>query len=58
MLTCSQVGQYMQVCDNTVSKWVREGKLPACRIPNSKTYRISKSDLSKFIDDCRGVVNV
>ncbi len=57
MLTCAQVGSYMQVCDNTVSKWIREGKLTACRIPGSKTYRVDKSDLVTFLDRCKGCVN-
>ncbi|MDP8246856.1 MAG: response regulator [Candidatus Tritonobacter lacicola] len=47
-LTTGEVGRYCSVSYNTVSKWVKNGKLKAYRTPGGH-YRIRKGDLISFL---------
>jgi len=46
--TTSEIGRIFGVTRICVYKWIKEGKLPAIRIPGGK-YRVLKKDLIEFI---------
>jgi len=46
--TTSEIGKIFGVTRICVYKWIKEGKLPAIRIPGGK-YRVLKKDLIEFI---------
>ncbi len=48
-LTVKDVAKRLQVSDQTVWRWIKDGKLPAINI--SGQYRISPSDLDEFIKE-------
>lgn len=53
MYSTQWVAEYFNVPKVTVQKWIREGKLPACR--PGKEYRIRESDLKAFEEARRNV---
>ena len=53
MMSTIQAGQWLQVDSNTVGNWIRQGKLPASKIPGSSIYRINKADLINFVEGCK-----
>ena len=46
-LTIEQVAAVLQVCEVTVRRWIRSGKLLACRI-SPRVTRILKKDIDEF----------
>ncbi|HBF64578.1 MAG TPA: DNA-binding protein [Clostridium sp.] len=54
--TVSEIGDMFKVSRDTVSEWIRKGKIGAVKIGGTKTVRISESDLNKFLADNRIVV--
>ena len=46
-VTVGQAAQYLQVCDMTVLRWIRSGKLPASK--TSAGYRIAANDLEAYL---------
>ena len=48
LYTVKDVAKYLRVHDQTVKKWIREGKLVAKRIEGQ--YRVKRSDLEAFIE--------
>src|SRR3712207_2581435 len=54
-LTTEQVAKRLRVHQNTIIRWIREGKLPAAKIGNM--YRIKESTLASFVGDAAAVDN-
>jgi excisionase family DNA binding protein len=46
--TVAQAAEYLQVCDITILRWIKCGKLPASRI--GKSYRIAVADLDTMLN--------
>ena len=53
-VTVGQAAQYLQVCDMTVLRWIRSGKLPASK--TSAGYRIAANDLEAYLAKGRTAV--
>jgi excisionase family DNA binding protein len=51
LLTVEQIAGMLSVCELTVYKLIKEGKLKHCKIGNRK--RVSMSDLMAFINSCK-----
>ena len=49
ILTVNEVAKVLQVNQQTVRKWIRNGKLKASK-PTGKNYIIQAQDLKKFIN--------
>lgn len=47
-LTVAEVAAHYRTTDRTVQRWIREGKLPAVRVPGGRSYRINKADIEAF----------
>ena len=47
LLTVEQAAAYLQVCTESVRRWIKEKKLPASKLP--KGYRIDSDDLNNFV---------
>lgn len=53
-LTVKQTASHLQISDSAVYALVQSGKLASHRVGNGRgTIRISRDDLSQFIDGCR-----
>lgn len=50
LLTLEQVSELLQVHQNTLRNWDRDGTLKAVRIGVRKLYRYKKADLVRFIE--------
>ena len=48
-LTVADVAKRLQVSNQTVWRWIKDGKLPAINI--SGQYRIAPDDLDKFLKE-------
>lgn len=51
LLTVEQIAGMLCVCELTVYKLIKEGKLRCCKIGNRK--RVLMSDLMAFISSCK-----
>ena len=49
--TARQVADILEVHERSISRWIKEGKLPAVRIGNR--YRVSHEDLERFLEERR-----
>lgn len=49
-LTLAQASKFLQVSQNTLRNWDRNGTLKAFRLGNRKAMRYKKEDLIKFIE--------
>ncbi|UXA09640.1 helix-turn-helix domain-containing protein (plasmid) [Mycobacterium sp. SMC-2] len=49
-LTVAEVAAHYRTTDRTVQRWIREGKLPAVRVPGGRSYRINKADVEAFAE--------
>lgn len=49
--TAREVAEMLKVHERTISRWIKDGRLPAIRLGNR--YRISRQDLEKFLQDRR-----
>jgi excisionase family DNA binding protein len=49
LLTPSEVAEMLQVTDNTVTAWLREGRLKGLKV-GIRAWRIRPSDLQSFLD--------
>jgi excisionase family DNA binding protein len=49
-LTLAQAGKLLQVSQNTLRNWDRNGTLKAFRLGTRKAMRYKKADLIKFIE--------
>ncbi len=53
ILTLTQVSKLLNVHPNTLRNWDRSGELTAMRIGIKKLRRYQKSEIIKFINDCK-----
>lgn len=53
-LTTEQIGGFLGVKPKTVSKWCRDGRLPAVKLSNKAGWRVRVLDLAAWIEDVRG----
>ncbi len=51
LLTVEQVSEILQIKENTIRIWLREGTLKGVKIGQGKTWRIKESQLEKFIEE-------
>lgn len=49
ILDAAQVGELLSMNVQMVRKYAREGRLPAYRLPGSRTFRFFRDDLYAFI---------
>lgn len=54
LLTLEQVSEILQVHQNTLRNWDRDGTLRAVRIGVRKLYRYKKDDIAKLIEGGEG----
>ncbi|MGQ9463819.1 MAG: helix-turn-helix domain-containing protein [Candidatus Fervidibacter sp.] len=47
----SEVARLLRVSPLTVKRWVTQGKLAAFHPPGTRLYRVSESELKKFVSD-------
>jgi excisionase family DNA binding protein len=52
LLTVEELAQHLQVHQQTVRRWIKEGKLPAIKLGESRTahYRITERDATRFLN--------
>ncbi len=48
-LTTEQAAEYLQVSKATITRWIREGTMPAALI--GSTYRIAAADLERMLEN-------
>lgn len=53
--TILEIAGMLKVSKDTVSEWIRKGKLGATKLGGTKTVRVSENDLNKFLSDNRVV---
>ena len=49
LLTTSEVAKALNVTRHAVTKWIKEGKLKAIRLPGGR-YRIPESEVKRIIE--------
>lgn len=49
LLTVAEVADQLQVDEQTVRRWIRQGRLEAHNFGGKAGYRIQRSDLQKFL---------
>lgn len=49
LLRVSEVAVLLQVSGSTITRWIRQGKLPAIHI--EREWRISRNDLIAWLDE-------
>ena len=50
-LTTEQAAEYLQVSKATITRWIREGTMPATLI--GSTDRIAAADLERLLEEAR-----
>ncbi|MCG5431190.1 helix-turn-helix domain-containing protein [Mycobacterium sp. MYCO198283] len=45
-LTVNEVADHYRTTARTVQRWIREGRLPATRLPGGRSYRIRAEDIA------------
>jgi len=55
-LTKKEVAEYFRVHEKTIDRWLHDGKLKGYKLGDSNTsvWRISKSEIKKFLDRNKG----
>ena len=49
LLTVTEVADFLHVDDQTVRRWIRDGRLAAHRFGGKAGYRIQRADLQDFL---------
>ena len=54
-LTVRQTARTLQVSTRTIWRRIQAGTIPATKLPgrSGHEYRIKKSDIEKYLEDCR-----
>ena len=55
-LTVAQVAALLQVHEETVRRWIREGQLPVLDLGKKAGYRVRPTDLDAFLAERYGPV--
>ncbi len=50
LLTVAEIADLLQVDEQTVRRWIRQGRLPAHNFGGKAGYRIQRKDLQAFLD--------
>ncbi len=53
LLTVTEVADFLQVDEQTVRRWIRDGRLAAHRFGGKAGYRIERADLQAFLAKTR-----
>lgn len=54
LLSVAEVARRLDVSEETVRRWLREGRLPGYRLGGGRSgWRISESDLAEFLRSTR-----
>jgi excisionase family DNA binding protein len=53
LLTVEQVAEYLKVHPETVRKWLRAGEMAGINLGGAAGWRVTPSDLEKFVADHR-----
>ncbi len=53
MLTVAEVAELLQVDEQTVRRWIRQGRLAAHSFGGKAGYRIQRGDLQDFLNKTR-----
>lgn len=53
LLTVAEIADSLQVDEQTVRRWIRQGRLVAHNLGGKAGYRIRRSDLQAFLDKTR-----
>jgi excisionase family DNA binding protein len=53
LLTVAEVAEQFQVDEQTVRRWIRQGRLVAHNLGGKAGYRIQRRDLQDFLDSMR-----
>lgn len=48
-MTAAEVADAAKVTRTTVSRWVRDGSLPAIRLPGGRTLRFRRADVDALL---------
>lgn len=53
LLTVAEVAEVLRVDEQTVRRWIRQGRLAAHSLGGKAGYRIQRRDLHRFLDTTR-----
>ena len=53
-LTVQEVAEDLQIHEETVRRWIRDGALPVADLGRKAGYRVKRADLDAFLDDRYG----
>ncbi len=55
LLTVAEVAAMLRLNEQTVRKWLREGRLPGISLGSRQAgWRVRRSDVEQFLDERRG----
>lgn len=52
-LTIEEISKNLKVSKQTVTNWLKEGRLPGFKLPGSRLWRINRNEFEKFMRDWR-----
>jgi excisionase family DNA binding protein len=53
-LTVAEVSRVLRCTPETVTRWIKEGRLPASRLPGGRAYRIYCEDVNMALSPVKG----
>ena len=53
-LDVKDIVELLQVHEQTVRRWIKQGDLPAILLGRKGGYRVAESDLNKFLEEQKG----
>lgn len=54
LMTVVEVAELLQVDEQTIRRWIRQGRLAAHNLGGKAGYRIQRRDLQTFLEQTRG----
>jgi excisionase family DNA binding protein len=52
-LTSQEAAEYLQVHQETMRRWAREGAIPSAKLGNRGGFRFKREDLDRFLEQRR-----
>jgi excisionase family DNA binding protein len=52
-LTSQEASEYLQIHQETIRRWAREGLIPSVKLGNRGGFRFKREDLEQFLDSRR-----